>query len=88
MKLKSLQIERQSWGEFEGKLMGKIVFDGPQGSVGLNIDEATSVRLLEVVAGGVVSASQAVANLTIQALAETLRPQIAAPKVAETGDLN
>ena len=58
MNLKSLQLERQVWGDMKGQITGKIEFDSPTAVIGLVITPEMSQRILAVVGDALVSVSQ------------------------------
>jgi len=68
MQLKQLAIRRKdAWEDKTRPLVGSVWFEGPTGEeVKINLDEATSARVVELCAEGIVNASRAVADILIQ----------------------
>ena len=65
MLLKKLEIERQSWGDYKGKCVGKITFEGNDGSVALNLNPASCEKLFLLVADGLIDVAKETAeNMT------------------------
>lgn len=65
MKLISLKIELQRWGDDVGKHKGEVVFGGERGTVALQLDQYHCDRIFEVCAHGLISvAREAAENMT------------------------
>ncbi len=54
MKLVSLEIELQGWGEFRGQYTGKVKYEGKDGAVSLTLNPEVSETVLRAIAGDIV----------------------------------
>lgn len=54
MKLTSLEIELQSWGEYRGQYTGKVKYEGKEGAVALTLSPEVSETVLRAIAGDIV----------------------------------
>lgn len=65
MIFKSLEIKRQLYGDFEGQVRGKIVFEAEAGEISLILDAEHCERIFDVCADALVAvAKDAAVNLT------------------------
>lgn len=72
MKLLKLEIERKRWGENVGKFEGTATFDGPAGTITLNLNEHHVEQMFLTCADGIVEVAKAAARMFVQeALANT-----------------
>lgn len=70
MILSSLKIERETWGPAKGTFTGKIVFEGGNGNVSLNLAPADCAKLFGIVAEAITATSREVAErLTAECVA-------------------
>jgi serine kinase of HPr protein (carbohydrate metabolism regulator) len=74
MKLKSLEIELQKWGENEGKYLSTIKYEGEKGEIKMLLDSKISGALLvcigETITSFAAEASKQVESSIIQSLGE------------------
>jgi hypothetical protein len=72
MKLLKLQIERERWGENKGAFSGQATFDGPAGTITLNLNEHHIEQMFLTCADGIVEVAKAAARMFVaQALENT-----------------
>lgn len=62
MKLKSLEIELQEWGQFRGQYTGKVQYQGAEGAVSLTLSPDVSETVLRAIAGDIVRLTQRTAD--------------------------
>ena len=76
MKLHSIEIELQGWGEFRGQYTGKVKYEGSEGAVSLTLNPEVSETVLRAIAGDIVRLTQRTADnfaaITMQSV-ETAR---------------
>lgn len=66
MKLLKLEIERKRWGEDAGKFEGSATFDGPAGTIKLNLNEHHIEQMFLTCADGIVDVAKAAARMFVQ----------------------
>ena len=69
MQLEGININRPTYGENQGRLVGTVKFSGDSGKITVNLDEATSEAIIRLCADGIVRAAN---ELSTNLVAETL----------------
>lgn len=62
MKLKSIEIELQAWGEFRGQYTGKVQYEGKEGAVSLTLNPQVSETVLAAIAADIVRLTKSTAD--------------------------
>lgn len=73
MQLKHLAIRRkESWEDRTRQLAGTVCFEGEDGlEVKVNVDEATSARIVELCAEGILNAGKDLARMLVEDVNKT-----------------
>lgn len=72
MKLKQLEIELQGWGEFKGRYVGKVSYEGEAGSVCMTLPPEVSEVVLAAVGKQMVALTAKTATNLVSIMDESV----------------
>ena len=82
MKLKTLEIEMNRWGPYEGQYTGKIEYENEKGRVSLTLDPEVSAKVLIAIGANIHALTVGVADnfaaSVQQSIAEAKSPALTA----------